>query len=182
MTQRQQVFCLLQFLLRTAERDQHPLASHALPAGHQDTQKPPYRQTRRRPAGMGRQVQPPLRHRPQQNRLHSRSPRRNTSTVRTPSRSCRLHCPKSTACLRGISWISQVTRSRLQEKEKEVQEAVEYFGGKSSLSKSNLMELARSGLKQSGLIKSTFTNKISVLDSRSSLDRGSILESKISLL
>ena len=75
-----------------------------------------------------------------------------------------------------------MTRSRLQEKEKEVQEAVEYFGGKSSLSKSNLMELARSGLKQSGLIKSTFTNKISVLDSRSSLDRGSILESKISLL
>jgi hypothetical protein len=76
-----------------------------------------------------------------------------------------------------------VVRSRLQEKEKEVQEAVEYFGGKSSLSKSNLMmELARSGLKQSGLVKSTLTNKISVLDSRSSLDRGSMLDSKISLL
>lgn len=76
-----------------------------------------------------------------------------------------------------------MARSRLQEKEKEVQEAVEYFGGKSSFGKSSLMmEIARSGLKQSGLSKSNLTNKISVLDSYCSLDRGSVIESKISLL
>jgi hypothetical protein len=45
-----------------------------------------------------------------------------------------------------------------------------------------MMEIARSGLKQSGLAKSNLTNKISVLDSQSSLDRGSVIESKISLL
>jgi hypothetical protein len=89
-----------------------------------------------------------------------------------------------------------VTKSRLHEKENEVQDAVEYFGAKSNLSKSSLIELARSGmaksaLKQSGgVAKSGISNKVSVLDSQSNFDRVSVLssirmgsaDSKISLL
>jgi hypothetical protein len=58
---------------------------------------------------------------------------------------------------------------------------VEYFGAKSNISKSSLMEMARSGMVKSGIkngvAKSGMTNKVSLLDSVSNMDRNSIVNS-----
>ena len=58
---------------------------------------------------------------------------------------------------------------------------MEYFGAKSNISKSSLMEMARSGIARSGIkngiAKSGMINRVSVLDSASNIDRNSIVTS-----